>query len=345
MTNPINRFYSLTETKIKIYKIVRDRRRAAWPALLQTFLHGQHAPPLYSIILDQQKLEVFVIASRLIMSDEIIALLKDLKTNDLYEFFSVTPVSSDKDITRAYKKKALQHHPDKNPDDPRASETFQKIAKAYEILSDPAAKAAYDKWVRAKQASLRRAQELSGKRKKLKEELELQEQLSAQETEYMREANRNMEAEIARLRTEGQEWIKKQEELLRAEFQSTEEDPTLKVQWKAAKTDTNNGGYSRDILMEQFGKYGKVLDIIVSKKKNGRALVVFEKTTCASQAFLVEKGLATNPLTLSWAAGKPVIEETSTIDSKVDLESYELATFARLREAQKSLNQQSVTNK
>ena len=343
MTNLINRFYSLTETKIKIYKIVRDRRRAAWPALLPTFLHATCTSIFYYF--RSAKIRGFVIASRLIMSDEIVALLKDLKTNDLYEFFSVTPVSSDKDITRAYKKKALQHHPDKNPDDPRASETFQKIAKAYEILSDPAAKAAYDKWVRAKQASLRRAQELSGKRKKLKEELELQEQLSAQETEYMREANRSMEAEIARLRTEGREWIKKQEELLRAEFQSTEEDPTLKVQWKAAKTDTNNGGYSRDILMEQFGKYGKVLDIIVSKKKNGRALVVFEKTTCASQAFLVEKGLATNPLTLSWAAGKPVIEETSTIDSKVDLESYELATFARLREAQKSLNQQSVTNK
>ena len=113
------------------------------------------------------------------MSDEIVALLKDLKTTDLYEFFSVMPVSSDKDITKAYKKKALQHHPDKNPDDPRVNETFQKVSKAYEILSDPAAKAAYDKWMRAKQALLRRTQELSGKRKKFKEELELQEQLSA----------------------------------------------------------------------------------------------------------------------------------------------------------------------
>ena len=46
-------------------------------------------------------------------------------------------------------------------------------------------------------------------------ELELQEQLSAQESEHMREAKRNMEAEIARLRTEGQDWIKRQEELLR----------------------------------------------------------------------------------------------------------------------------------
>ena len=278
------------------------------------------------------------------MSDEIITLLKDLKAADLYEFFSVTPVSSDKEITKAYKKKALQHHPDKNPDDPHASETFQKISKAYEILSDPAAKAAYDKWVRAKQASLRRTQELSGKRKRFKEELELKEQSSAQESEYMREAKRNMEAEIARLRTEGREWIKRQEEMLRAEFENKEEDPTLKAQWKAVKTDSNNGGYSRDILMKQFGKYGKLLDVVVSKKKNGRALIVFEKAPCASQALLVEKGLATNPLTLTWAAGQPVVEETPTCDSKFDLESYELATFARLREAQKSLNQQSVND-
>ena len=278
------------------------------------------------------------------MSDEIITLLKDLKAADLYEFFSVTPVSSDKEITRAYKKKALQHHPDKNPDDPHASETFQKISKAYEILSDPAAKAAYDKWVRAKQASLKRTQELSGKRKKFKEELELQEQLSAQESEYMREAKRNMEAEIARLRTEGREWIKRQEEMLRAEFEDKEEDPTLKAQWKAAKTDTKNGGYSRDILMKQFGKYGKLLDVVISNKKNGRALIVFEKAPCASQALLVEKGLVTNPLTLTWAAGQPVVEETPTCDSTFDLESYELATFARLREAQKCLNQQTVND-
>jgi len=277
------------------------------------------------------------------MSEEIVALLKDLGTNDLYEFFSVTPVSSERDITKGYKKKALRHHPDKNPDNPRAGEIFQKISKAYKILTDPAAKAAYDKWIRAKQTSLRRTQELSSKRKKLKEDLELQEQMSAQQSEYEREASRNIEAEIARLRTEGTEWIKKQEELLRAEFQNpveTQEDPTLKAQWKATKNDATNGGYSRDMLLKLFSKFGKVLDVLVPNKK-GRALIVFKNATDASQAILVEKGLPTNPLSLTWAAGKPAVEESQTFNPDNDLENYELATFARLREAQKLMNQHS----
>lgn len=43
-------------------------------------------------------------------------------------------------ITSGYRKKALKYHPDKNPDDPRAADLFQKLSKAYNILTDPAAK-------------------------------------------------------------------------------------------------------------------------------------------------------------------------------------------------------------
>ena len=43
-------------------------------------------------------------------------------------------------ITSAYRKKALKYHPDKNPDDPTAAERFQRLSKAYNVLTDPAAK-------------------------------------------------------------------------------------------------------------------------------------------------------------------------------------------------------------
>ena len=44
-----------------------------------------------------------------------------------------------------YRKKALKCHPDKNPDDPNAANTFHVLSKALEILTDAPARAAYDK--------------------------------------------------------------------------------------------------------------------------------------------------------------------------------------------------------
>ncbi|KAI0767920.1 hypothetical protein BC629DRAFT_876310 [Irpex lacteus] len=64
----------------------------------------------------------------------------------LYELLGVRPEASEDDIKKAYRKKAREHHPDKNPNDPEAGQKFQEMAAAYEILSSPDSREVYDQY-------------------------------------------------------------------------------------------------------------------------------------------------------------------------------------------------------
>nr|VZI46043.1 unnamed protein product [Spirometra erinaceieuropaei] len=64
---------------------------------------------------------------------------------DLYALLEVSPGASTEDIRKAYKKLALQYHPDKN-DDPQAEARFKEISQAYEVLSDSERRRIYDQF-------------------------------------------------------------------------------------------------------------------------------------------------------------------------------------------------------
>jgi curved DNA-binding protein len=67
-----------------------------------------------------------------------------MEYKDYYKILGVERNVAEKDIKRAYRKLAVQSHPDKNPGDARAEERFKEINEAYEVLGDPAKRAKYD---------------------------------------------------------------------------------------------------------------------------------------------------------------------------------------------------------
>ena len=65
---------------------------------------------------------------------------------DYYEVLGVARDADETDIKRAYRKLAVKHHPDRNPDDPGAAEKFREATEAYEVLKDAQKRGAYDRF-------------------------------------------------------------------------------------------------------------------------------------------------------------------------------------------------------
>ncbi|KAM6202161.1 dnaJ homolog subfamily C member 17 [Rhynchocyon petersi] len=250
------------------------------------------------------------------------AVTKELLQMDLYALLGIEEKAADKEVKKAYRQKALSCHPDKNPDNPRAAELFHQLSQALEVLTDAAARAAYDKVRKAKKQAEERNQKLDDRRKKVKLDLEAREreaQAHGSEEEEDSRSTRTLEQEIERLREEGSRQLEEQQKLVQEQIRQDREHrlrgkaentdgkgtPKLKLKWKCKKEDEAKGGYSSDVLLRLFQKYGEVLNLVLSRKKAGTAVIEFATVKAAELAVQNEVGLVDNPLKISWLEGQP----------------------------------------
>ncbi|KAH0502205.1 DnaJ-like protein subfamily C member 17 [Microtus ochrogaster] len=243
---------------------------------------------------------------------------------DLYALLGIEEKAADKEVKKAYRQKALSCHPDKNP-------LFHQLSQALEVLTDAAARAAYDKL------------DLEAR--------ERQAQAQGSEEEEESQSTTALEQEIARLREEGSRQLEEQQRLVEEQIRQDREQrlrgrtdytegkgtPKLKLKWRCEE-DESQGGYSRDVLLRLLQKYGEVLNLVLSRKKAGNAIVEFATVRAAELAVRNEVGLVDNPLKISWLEGQPqgTVDHSDAVLSKGSVRSerdYESLVMMRMRQA------------
>ena len=228
-------------------------------------------------------------------------LMDKVKNMDLYLLLEVEADADENTIKKAYRKKALKCHPDKNPDNPKAAELFHQLSEALTVLTDEEARKAYDNLLKAKKANELRNRKLDAKRKKMKDELEAREKAAFEEKADDVLAGEKLKTEIERLQKEGQRQLEEEQERLRQMLneekvsmrsKAAEGSKKLKVRWKGSH-------YDEDRLRQLFCKYGDVGDVVVleNKKEKGKfsALIEMMSGSAAKMAVNIERGDQDHP--------------------------------------------------
>ncbi|KAF8406658.1 hypothetical protein HHK36_008748 [Tetracentron sinense] len=215
---------------------------------------------------------------------------------------------TEKEISKAYKSKALELHPDKRPDDPNAHSNFQKLKSSYEILKDDKARKLFDDLLRIKRDHQVRRSQYDSKRRKMMSDLEERERaaLASDSIEKAREEEariaKKLKEEIARIRAMHAKKAATAASKVETSGMGTEsmgsgeggldKERVLKVSWERGGED-----YNAQRLRELFEKFGDVEDVVIKgSKKRRSALVVMASKDAVIAATRSVSGDLSNPL-------------------------------------------------
>ncbi|KAI8340926.1 hypothetical protein BC941DRAFT_347595 [Chlamydoabsidia padenii] len=228
---------------------------------------------------------------------------------DYYELLGIQITATDGDIKKAYRKKALAVHPDKNPS-PDAALLFHQLNQAQEILMDTQRRAAYDNIYRGRLERQKKQQEMDGKRRQAQEELEAMENKAKKARMEQQQVEAQHAAELARLRAEGakrrqedqafEEEAKRRREEQEKMPDIQDIDLALKFKWKKKKYPLTTDDLTR--LLTPLG----ATDVAaLTEKRKGHTVVIF-KTVVDAHAVLTSKDTNSSLSifeTIEWASG------------------------------------------
>ncbi|KAL5706340.1 hypothetical protein ACHQM5_024523 [Ranunculus cassubicifolius] len=193
------------------------------------------------------------------------------------------------EISKAYRSKALELHPDKRRNDPNAHDNFQKLKSSYEILKDEKARKLFDDLLRVKLERRQRQSQCDSKRRKMMNDLDererasfssdpnlkskLEEERIAKEFREEIERIRAMQVKNKGSRFSNNVGISRRDEEDKGGSEGLDGEKVLKVSWDGITDE-----YTSTRLKELFEEFGEVEDVVIQsgrkKKRTNTALVV-----------------------------------------------------------------------